>query len=361
MTSLFQTKFVLRSAWLAALFTTSLGVHTATAASFADLPISKDSRWVMTEDPSYAYSKGSSSRYLTPKEAALRHTLSVTVQEDMVNAVTFKVGCMLESSTPLFELNVSGLDIRIFDSINDFVYARFMVDDNQEYSLRGDIMSSKRIMFAPTTRVQDKNLSDLFLQMREGGQLKIGLLQGENAKVREYTIPLNGFMQYSDQILQSCQSYHQYAGNQQMQFLPDYMTTEPEGYAPKDFTLRQDDEKVVDPNAPKPAPVVAEAPKPEPVAEPTPPDVLPFTPDGSPASIGPDGKPIGVHGSAAQTGRVGQSVDQSLGTASGPMQIGPDGMPIMNNNGNANGTNDKGNQSQTQPAPQEPTLFDNIF
>jgi len=43
------------------------------------------------------------------------------------------------------------------------------------------------------------------------------------------------------------------------------------------------------------------------------------------------------------------------------MQIGPDGMPIMNNNGNANGTNDNGNQSQTQPAPQEPTLFDNIF
>ena len=360
MTSLFQTKFVLRSAWLAALLTTALGMHTATAAGFEDLPISKDGRWVMTEDPAYAYAKGSASRYLTPKEAALRHTLSVTVQEDMVNAVTFKVGCMLESSTPLFELNVSGLDIRIFDSINDFVYARFLVDDNQEYSLRGDIMSSKRIMFAPTTRVQDKNLSDLFLQMREGGQLKIGLLQGENAQVREYTIPLQGFMQYSDQILQSCQSYHQYAGNQPMQFLPDYMTTEPEGYAPKNFTLRQDDEQVVDPNAPQIAPVVAKTPEPEPVAKPTPPDVLPFTPDGSPASIGPDGMPIGVSGAGAQTGHVGQSVEQSLGTASGPMQIGPDGMPIMNN-GNVNGANNNGNQPQTQPASQEPTVFDNIF
>ena len=42
-----------------------------------------------------------------------------------------------------------------------------------------------------------------------------------------------------------------------------------------------------------------------------------------------------MHGTAAQTGSVGQSVEQSLGTASGPMQIGPDGMPIMNNNNQA--------------------------
>lgn len=297
-----------------------LGGATCSMVSAADMPLSDAGRWVLSEATDYAYSKDSSSRYLSPKEAALRHTLSINIKQNVINSFTFKVGCMIESATPLFELKVSSLDIRIFDSINDFVYARFMVDDNQEYSLRGEIMSSDRILFVPATRSQDKNLSDLFLQMREGGTLKIGLLQGENAKVREYEVPLAGFMEYSDEILQSCQNYHQYSTDQ-MQFLPDYMTKEPDGYAPKDFSLKQKDETVVDPNAPKP---VEPAPvEPQPAVQTTP-EVLPFAPDGGPASIGPDGRPIGAGNS-----HDWNSASRSLGTAQGPMQIGPDGRPVM--------------------------------
>lgn len=302
-------------------------------------------RWVLRESPSYVYAKGSSSRYLTPKEAALRHTLSISIQQNVINRFIFKVGCMMESATPLFELNVSSLDIRVFDSINDFVFARFLVDDNQEYSLRGEIISSDRILFVPLTQSQNKNLSDLFLQMREGGKLKIALLQGDRAKAREYTIPLDGFMQYSDEILRSCQSYNQHL-QEKMQFLPDYITKEPEGYAAKDYSLKQLDVNVIDPNTPH----KVEEPEPVPEIEsPKPQEVLLFTPGGGPASIGPDGRPIGVGNSGGSNG--------SLGTAQGPMQIGPDGRPTTgttqpsnsantNNNTNANGNSGAATSNQ---------------
>lgn len=302
---------------------TSLGV--VLSASFcsnlwaANLPISDQGRWILSEDQDYAYNKDSISHSLTPKEAVPRYSLSINVAQNVINSFTFKVGCMLESATPMFEMRVSGLDIRIFDSINDFVFARFMVDDNQEYSLRGEIMSSDRILFLPSTHGQDKNLSDLFLQMREGGVLKIGLLQGENDRVREYEVPLAGFMQYSDQILQSCQNYHQYSTDP-VQFLPDYMTKEPDGYAPKNFSLKQMDAEVIDPNAPAPVPVEVEVQTPKPEVQ-APPEILPFAPDGGPASIGPDGRPIGA-------GSHNVNGNQSFGQAQGPMQIGPDGRPV---------------------------------
>lgn len=307
-------------------------------------------QWVLREAPSYVYAKGSSSRYLTPKEAALRHTLSITIQQNVINRFSFKVGCMMESATPLFELNVSSLDIRVFDSINDFVFARFLVDDNQEYSLRGEIVSSDRILFVPSTQSQNKNLSDIFLQMREGGNLKIALLQGDRAKAREYTVPLDGFMQYSDEILRSCQSYNQNS-QEKMQFLPDYITKEPEGYAAKEYSLKQLDVNVINPNAPRK--IEEPAPAPEPVEPQKPQEVLLFTPGGGPASIGPDGRPIGAGGS-------GGSNNGSLGTAQGPMQIGPDGRPTTgaaqpaagtnaNANTNANITGNGGNGGAAAP------------
>lgn len=314
----------------------SSAFNTAVAASIGDLPVSAQGQWVYQEDPEYTYAKGSASKSWSVKEAVPHHELAITVQDNMINSYTFKVSCMLESATPMMELRVSSLDIRLYDSINDFVYARFMVDDNQEYSLRGDLVSSDKIVFLPLTQGQDKTLSDLFLQMREGGQLKIGLLQGNRAKVREYTVPLAGFIRYSDQILQSCQSYNQYFQGEHT-FLPDYMAKEPDGYAPKDYSLKQEKNEVIDPFAPAPVPEEP-TPAPEVEVEQTavhhPPEIIPFTPGGGPASIGPDGMPIGVNGNNVG-GSSGQNVEQSLGTAQGPMQIGPDGMPIPADGANA--------------------------
>lgn len=286
--------------------------------------------WIYSEDPNYTYAKGSASQMLSIQEAILHHSLAITIKRSLTDQFGFKVGCMVQNPTPLLELNVNSLDIRLFDSINDYVYARFIVDNNQEYSLRGEIAGRSRIIFAPITQAQERSLSDLFLQMREGGTLKIGLLQGERNRVRTYEIPLAGFLDYADRILQSCQSYNQsYHGKQQ--YLPDYMSKEPAGYAPKDYSLKQVEDQVIDPFAPQPEPPAPPVEEETPKAQPR--EVLPFVPGGGPASIGPDGLPVGAEGSVVPT-QAG-SANQSLGTASGPMQIGPDGMPIMNNNNQA--------------------------
>ena len=229
--------------------------------------------------------------------------------------------------------------------------ARFIVDNNQEYSLRGEIAGRARIIFAPITKPQERSLSDLFLQMREGGTLKIGLLQGERDRVRTYEIPLAGFMDYSDRILQSCQNYNQ-SYNGQQQYLPDYMSKEPSGYAPKQYSLKQPTEEIIDPYAPQPQAQPEPATQEEtPKAPPR--EVLPFVPGGGPASIGPDGLPVGAQGSSVQ-GQAGAQVDASLGTASGPMQIGPDGMPITNSasaSASAQGANANAAASATSQGP----------
>lgn len=286
-------------------------------------PISTNNAWKFDEAASYKYAKGSSSQLLTLKEAVPHHTLSIKVQMDMINSFTFKVGCMLKSPTPLFELSVNSLDIRLYDAVNDYVFARFVVDKGQEYSLRGELAGKNRILFAPITKNQEKSLSDIFLQMREGGELQVGLLQGTSNNVRVYKVPLAGFMEQSNQILESCQNFFAATGGQR-EYMPEYVAKEPDGYAPsKDYNLKETDGDVVDPNAIKEGP-----PAPQPAA-PTPevPEVLPFALGGGPVSIGPDGKPIGADGSA-MGGRSGGNVDKSFGSAQGPMQIGADGKPV---------------------------------
>ena len=89
--------------------------------------------WVYREDPNYTYAKGSASQMLSIQEAILHHSLGITLKRSLTDQFGFKVGCMVQNPTPLFELDVNSLDIRLFDSINDFVYARFIVDNNQEY------------------------------------------------------------------------------------------------------------------------------------------------------------------------------------------------------------------------------------
>lgn len=294
-------------------------------ACVASPQVSTNNSWQFTEDPEYSYAKGTASQLITIKEAVLHHALSININRSMIDSFTFKVGCMLENPTPLLELKVNSLDIRLFDSFNDFVFARFIVDEGQEYSLRGDLAGRNRILFAPITKNQERSLADLFLQMREGGTLKIGLLQGNSNSVRMYEVPLAGFMDYSDSLIQSCQNFNRaYRGERP--YLPDYMAKEPDGYAPKDFSLKPEEE-VIDPYAPKPVVVeekVEEVKKEEPK-----PEILPFAPGGGPASIGPDGRPIGAAG-GVDTGTNGSQVEKSLGNAQGPMQIGPDGKPIIN-------------------------------
>ena len=79
--------------------------------------------------------------------------------------------------------------------------------------------------------------------MREGGELKIAMLQGDATKARVYEVPLAGFIDYSDKIMKSCTDYNVlYQGKPN--YLPDYMSKEPEGYAVKDFSLKEEEEEV---------------------------------------------------------------------------------------------------------------------
>lgn len=336
---------------LAIMFAGSFGFNDACAAvnGINNYNISQQNAWRFTEDRDFSYAQGSPSRWLSINELVLHHTLGIKVNKNMVDSYSFKVGCMLQSATPMFELRVNSLDIRLMDSVNDYVFARFLVDKNQEFSLRGDLVGRNRILFAPITKKQDSSLSDLFLQLREGGELKIALLQGTNGQARVYKVPLDGFLEYADQLLDSCQKYHSYYRSEQ-KFLPDYMTQEPEGYAPKDYSLLPKD-PITDPFAPV-QPATPESEESPTQVEPDKPDVIPFTPGGGPASIGPDGLPIGNTG-ANQNVQNGQVAEQSFGTASGPMQIGADGKPIP-----ANQTNQA---PATEQSPEEGGILDSIF
>lgn len=329
------------------------GLMSANAMAASDIPVSTANSWRFIEDPDYTYAKGSASQLLSLKEVVLHHALMIKINKNTIDSYTFKVGCMLQNPTPLFELKVNSLDIRLFDSVNDFVFARFIVDNNQEYSLRGELTGRNRIVFGPITKNQERSLSDLFLQMREGGELKIAMLQGNTNKPRMYNIPLPGFMEYSDKIVKSCTDYNSMFGGNRT-YLPDYMAKEPVGYATKDFSLKKKEEDVIDPNAPRP--VVAEKPKEEPKSEPIP-EVMPFAPGGGPVSIGEDGRPVGADGSAV-AGASGAQADRSLGAAQGPMQIGPDGRPVAPQAQNAQEQNGQGQNGQApaQDGQQPPLL-----
>lgn len=294
---------------------------------------SRAGSWRLTEDPNYNYAKYSSSHLLTLREAIPHHALSINIQDNLVDSYTFRVGCMLQTTTPVFELKVPGLAVRLFDTLNDIVYARFLVDDNQEFSLRGELIGRNRVIFAPITKSQERGISDIFTQMQSCNELKIGLLQGDQSEVRVFDIPLSGFNNYVQPLVNSCIGFHKnYQG--ELKYLPDYMAKEPDGYAPKDYSLK-----------PKPKnetmvmqqTIVTQETKPaSEVAEPIPaqkPEVLPFTLGGGPVSIGPDGMPIGADGSSVQASS-GQPIEKPLGTVNtAPMQISPDGTPVSGNSG----------------------------
>lgn len=298
--------------------------------------ISSSYVWRLLDSADNTFTIGSPAKILKADRTVMHRQAVFKVIKSITNKYAFKTGCMYQSSTPAFELDVSPLDIRIVDQDKGFVFSRFLIDKGQEYSLRGQIIPPARIVFAPFTKSQQKKLSDIYLQMREGGTLHIALLQGEKNKPRIYSVPLEGFFELSDAILKDCvflnSKLQNYKG--EVKLLPDYLSREPEGYAAPDFSLK--------PKLPSDGLTPYKEPDGEPLKEDlldtlkkntdsedkqdTPPVVELFTPGGSRASIGDDGKPI-VNSKDNKTEDEKKGSSQSMGTAK-PMNIGDDGKPL---------------------------------
>ncbi len=288
--------------------------------------IGSEGTWTLNEDYAYESNKGSASHLLTLSESIEHREAKIRIQRNMVDSYTFSVGCMMQSKTPVLTLKVPPLDIGIMDQSNGYAFARFIVDNNEEFALRGQVQKNGGIVFAPMTADQDQKLSNLFLQLREGAILKVALLQGKGQAPRQYEIALDGFMAFSETVLKDCERLNQIALSTGRKFtpLPDYITKEPAGLAPKFFTLKKGGLLVNN------QPVVEEEKKEEEVQiEPAveskeKPEPLEFVPDGSAASIGPDGKPI-ITKSPEEKG------DDNIGDLKAPsLEFDKDGNPVFN-------------------------------
>ena len=276
--------------------------------------VSSSGTWQLNEDPAFALGKGSASNLLRLNEALPHHKVTLEQRDSITSRFSLSFSCMLQSPTPVLELRVPALDIALNDTVRGYAFARFMVDDNQEMSLRAEIQAPNRLIFAPFTAAQERSLSSLFLQLREGGVLHAALLQGKSAEPRRYNFPLSGFMEFADIISADCRNLNAAAGGE-VSYLPDYLTVERADAAPKDFSLKPKPTDGLEPKVSQPAVQQVQVP-----SEPDLPPAPDFRPDGSPAAIGPDGRPVGADN---QNGAAGGS----FGTASGPMIIGDDGMP----------------------------------
>lgn len=314
-------KLFLRLLPLAFLLSVSISSNAASESSWS---VSSANTWKLNNDFYYDRALGSPSNYLQLKEQLPHRELKIKVNKNIVESFSFAVGCVLQSKTPSIILRVSPLDISMLDSKNGFVFARFLVDDNQEFSLRGELASSGRIMFMPYTKAQNDKLSNLFLQLNEGGILKIALLQGVNTNPRLYELSLQGFKERSAEIVNDCNSLGGVLADS-VKLLPDYLSEEPKNQAPELYSLKKKDETTISSIDSSPIPV-----NPEPSQQEVPP-VHEFRPDGSVATIGPDGKPIMNNDSsdATQANDTDNTDNDSLGSAGGPMQIDENGMPIF--------------------------------
>lgn len=281
--------------------------------------ISSSYIWRIYEASSYSFTKGSAAKIIELDRTIENHQASISIHNSLTNKFTFKVACMYQSSTPAFELQVPTLDISVNDKIRGFSFARFLVDRGREYSLRAQVVPPNRLVFAPVTAPQKRALSDLFLQLSEGGKLTIGLLQGKSFKPRIYQIPLEGFLEYSKVVLNDCVRLNSIAQNHrgEVKLLPDYITKEPVDAAEKGFSLKpklssdglakeQDETSLANTDV---EPAKEEQKEPE---------LKLFTPGGEEASIGEDGKPI-----------TEAPKDDSLGTAQ-EMTIDADGNAVKN-------------------------------
>ncbi|MGN1281508.1 MAG: hypothetical protein ACI4UM_06350 [Succinivibrio sp.] len=292
--------------------------------------------WRLLDSADNTFTVGSPAKILQADRTVMHRQAVFKVIRSITNKYTFKTGCMYQSATPAFELDVNPLDIRIVDQDKGYVFSRFLIDRGHEYSLRGQIIPPARIVFAPFTQSQQQKLSDIYLQMREGGNLHIALLQGSKNKPRVYSVPLEGFFDLSDKILKDCSYLNSKVQNYkgEVSLLPDYLSREPDGYAPPDFSLKP--RLPSDGLTPYKEPVAAEPPKEDLLEalkkntdkeeDELPPKVEVFSPGGARASIGDDGKPItSSQEQASDEQKNGSS--QSMGTAK-PMNIGDDGKPL---------------------------------
>lgn len=318
------------------------------AAPYNEWKISTANTWTLKNSHYYDVGKDSPSRYMSLNETITHRELKFRVPRNIVDDYTFSVGCVLQSKVPSFILRTSSLDVPIQDSKNGYVFARFIVDRRQEMAMRGEIMSAGRLVFMPYTKAQEQKLSDLFLQLNEGGRLRIALLRGRDFEPLIYNIPLAGFKELSQTIVDDCQRLNQGVG--EVQYLPDYVTFEPRRQAPKGFKLKrggegggatptpgaeddedEDDEENGENGDKQEEPVVHD-----------------FKPDGSVSSIGPDGMPItngaangaaqpaanGANGSGGTNGANGANGangtnGSGAAPAAGPMQIDAQGNPVF--------------------------------
>lgn len=304
--------------------------------------------WRLAEDPDYFFSKGSPARMLRADHTILNHQATFTLRQGLVNSIVFKVGCVFKSKIPLFELAVQPLDISIKDQFNGYSFVRFQVDDGQEYSLRGEYLPPARLVFAPLTKVQERSISDLFMQLQEGGLLHMAVLQGENDKPRVFSVPLTGFNALSQSVAQDCARLNQSAGIR-TNYAPDYLTKEPAGYVKKGWSLKRprpndgltpDDQNSLEKNSDATASSTQET------SQNTEPAVQYFEPGGGVASIGADGKPV-----TSNTSTTNEDPDSLGEVKSGPMQIGADGSVVSTtqNTQNSNTTQNQATQPTQNP------------
>ena len=305
-------------ALLFSLCLTSLQPLQVSAITQSGWNISSSYIWRLQNSAGNTFTKNSDAKYIELDKKITHHKATFKVVQSLTNRYDFKVGCMLQSVTPTFELAVNSLDISMKDKFKGFVFARFMVDNRTEYSLRGQIIAPARIVFAPFTVAQTKKINDIFLQLTEGSTLKIALLQGKNFQPRIYQIPLEGFMELSDTVIHDCSRLNKLAAGKNISLLPDYLTKEPQGSAPEHFSLKT---PLPGDGLTKDEPFelkidTVDASKGE-KSEKT--ELKLFSPGGEAASIGEDGKPI----------VAAPKSDDNLGQAKA-MSIDENGKPITN-------------------------------
>ena len=161
---------MIKKALLTSALLLSLQPYTCSAVMNSGWSISSSYVWRLLDSHDNTFNNGSPAKILQIDRTVMHRQAVFTVQRSLTNKYSFKTGCMYQSATPAFELDVPALDISMNDTNRGYVFARFLVDKGQEYSMRGQIVPPSRIIFAPFTKSQQKKLSDLFLQIGEGGQ-----------------------------------------------------------------------------------------------------------------------------------------------------------------------------------------------
>ena len=309
-------------------FTKSLlsatGVLLSTSCSFAaeisGWSMGESGMWRLADAPDYHFESGSPSKLIRADRAVLNRQARFKLRSGLVNSFTFRVSCVFQSKIPAFELDVEPLDIRISDQFNGYAFARFAVDDGQEYSLRGEYLPPARLIFAPLSKSQEKKISDLFIQLNECGNLRMALLQGENADPRVYSVQLAGFAAMAGEVSSDCVRLNAATGKRNA-YVPDYLTSEPSGYVKKGYSVKK--KKPNDGLTPADQNSISAQEEQANKQEEQEPEVHYFEPGGGTASIDKDGMPV------TKDSQNPSDQDEGLIPANNgaPMSIGSDGSP----------------------------------